>query len=102
MTASYTENHNLSSVPSWQFVTGSVGDLRALRPVYGIEVDAPNPTIDVHPTGALYFIDPRGLERYIASPPVDGTARDVAYLPAGPLAWRGRGIALVGRDLATG
>ncbi len=100
--ASYTQKHNLSSVPSWHFVTGAVSDLRAVWQSYGIEVDAPNPTTDVHHTDALYFIEPRGRERYIASPSVDYTARDVAYLPAGPLASWGQGIALVGRDLATG
>jgi protein SCO1/2 len=99
--ASYTHQHQLGSVPSWHFVTGAVSDLRAVWQAYGIQVDAPDPTADVEHTDALYFIDPQGHERYVASPWVDHTAKGVSYLPAGPLASWGQGIALVSRNLTT-
>jgi protein SCO1/2 len=98
---SYTVKHGLSGVPSWHFVTGAVSDLRAVWQAYGIQVDAPDPTADVQHTDALYFIGPQGRERYVASPSVDHTAGGVAYLPAGPLASWGQGIALVSRSLTT-
>ncbi len=97
--AAYTHKHGLSSVPSWHFVTGSVSDLRAVWSAYSIEVDAPDPTKDIQHTDALYFIDPQGHERYLASPMVDHNAKGTAYLPAGQLASWGEGIALVSRDL---
>jgi cytochrome oxidase Cu insertion factor (SCO1/SenC/PrrC family) len=100
--ASYTSKHQLDTVPSFHFVTGAVGDLQAVWKAYGIEVDAPSPTADVEHTDDLYFIDPQGHERYIASPSVDHTAKGVAYLPAGPLASWGQGIARVSQNLVAG
>lgn len=99
--AVYTRQHGLSSVPSWHFVTGTPSELRAVWSAYGIDVSAPDPTADVQHTDALYFIDPRGRERYVASPSVDHTAKGAAYLPAGPLASWGQGIARVSRQLTT-
>lgn len=63
-------------------------------------VDAPGPNADVIHSSLVYFIDPRGLERFLASPMVDHTASGRSYLPTGPLASWGRGIALVARQLA--
>jgi cytochrome oxidase Cu insertion factor (SCO1/SenC/PrrC family) len=99
--ATYTGQHQLSTVPSFHFVTGAVSDLQAVWKAYGIEVIAPNPTADVQHTDSLYFIDPQGRERYIASPSVDHTAKGVAYLPAGPLASWGQGIARVSESLTS-
>ena len=48
----------------------------------------------------LYFIDPQGRERFLASPMADHTASGSSYLPAGQLASWGQGIALVARQLA--
>ena len=65
-------------------------------------MEAPNPSVDVQHTDALYFIGPQGRERYLASPMVDHNARGTAYLPADQLASWGRGIALVSRQLVPG
>ncbi len=99
--AAYTHKHGLSSVPSWHFVTGSVSDLRAVWSAYGIEVDAPNATTDVQHTDALYFIDPQGQERYLATPTVAHDAQGHAYLKADQLTSWGQGIALVSQDLTS-
>ena len=99
--ATYTRQHQLGSVPSWHFLTGPVSDLRAIWRAYGIEVSAPNPAADVQHTDALYFIDPQGQERYLATPEVDHDAKGTAYLPADQLASWGDGIALVSQDLTS-
>jgi len=99
--AAYTHKEQLGTVPNWHFLTGSVTDLRAVWSAYSIEVDAPDPTVDVQHTDALYFIDPQGKERYLASPMVDHDAKGTAYLPADQLAAWGHGIALVSQHLTT-
>ena len=99
--AAYTKQHQLNTVRSFHFVTGAVSDLQAVWKAYGIDVIAPDPTADVQHTDSLYFIDPQGRERYLASPTVDHTAEGVAYLPAGPLAAWGQGIARVSQNLLT-
>jgi len=100
--ATYTERHQLSSVPSWHFVTGPVSELQAVWRTYSIAVNAPSPTVDVQHTDALYFIDPQGHERYLASPMVDHDAKGTAYLPADQLTSWGQGIALVSQHLTPG
>ena len=67
---------------------------------YQIQVDAPGPDADVIHSSQMYFIDPRGRERFLADPMMDHTASGSAYLPASQLASRGQGIALVARQLA--
>jgi cytochrome oxidase Cu insertion factor (SCO1/SenC/PrrC family) len=76
-----------------------VSALTAVWHSYGIEVEAPNPDADIIHTSVVFFIDPSGHERYIATPMDDHTAQGSAYLPAGPLASWGDGIALVIRQL---
>jgi hypothetical protein len=76
-----------------------VSALTAVWHSYGIEVEAPNPDADIIHTSVVFFIDPSGHERYIATPVDDHTAQGSAYLPAGPLASWGDGIALVIRQL---
>jgi len=97
--ASYSREHQLSTIPSWHFFTGSVTVLQGIWHDYGIEVDAPSPSADVNHTSTVFFIDPHGQERYIATPTDEHTAEGAAYLPAGPLASWGQGIALVTRQL---
>ena len=98
--AKYTRAQALNTVPSWHFFTGPVPALKAVWRGYNIQVYAANPNADVQHTSAVYFIDPQGRERYLASPEVDHTKSGTAYLPASQqIAW-GHGIALVARQLA--
>jgi cytochrome oxidase Cu insertion factor (SCO1/SenC/PrrC family) len=99
--AKYTQAQQLNSIPSWHFFTGPVGALKSVWRGYNIQVYAPNPNADVEHTSAVYFIDPQGRERYLASPEVDHTKSGASYLPASQqIAW-GHGIALVARQLAS-
>jgi cytochrome oxidase Cu insertion factor (SCO1/SenC/PrrC family) len=96
--AAYSSAEQLSSIPSWHFVTGSVPSLHAVWNDYEVQVQAPNKDADVIHSSLIYFIDPRGKERYVAAPMVDHTKKGAAYLPPGQLAEWGQGIALVARD----
>jgi cytochrome oxidase Cu insertion factor (SCO1/SenC/PrrC family) len=99
--AKYTRAQQLSTIPSWHFFTGPVPALKSVWRGYNIQVYAPNPNADVQHTSAVYFIDPQGRERYLASPEVDHTKSGASYLPASQqIAW-GHGIALVARQLAS-
>jgi cytochrome oxidase Cu insertion factor (SCO1/SenC/PrrC family) len=98
--AAFSSEQRLTSIPAWHFLTSSYPSLRAVWRAYQIEVDAPGPDADVIHSSQMYFIDPRGRERFLASPMVDHTASGSSYLPADQLASWGQGIALVARQLA--
>ena len=61
---------------------------------------APRPNADIIHTSIVYFIDRKGVERYVGSPMDDHTSSGTAYLPANQLSAWGVGIALVAKDLA--
>jgi cytochrome oxidase Cu insertion factor (SCO1/SenC/PrrC family) len=97
----YTRAQALNTIPSWHFFTGPVPALKSVWRGYNIQVYAPNANADVQHTSAVYFIDPQGRERFLASPEVDHTKSGASYLPASQqIAW-GHGIALVARQLAS-
>lgn len=96
---SFTHEHYLNAIPSWHFFTGPVPLLEAAWQDYGVQVEAPNPKADIIHTSVVFFIDPNGHERYIATPMDDHTKAGTAYLPANQLASWGQGIALIARGL---
>lgn len=96
--AAFSREHQLTTIPSWHFLTGPVASLRAVWQAYGVDVDAPSPDADVIHTSVVYFIDPQGRERFLATPMVDHASTGSSYLPADQLAAWGRGIALVARQ----
>ena len=96
----FSQEHDLTSIPTWHFFTGAVPQLKAAWAAYGIEVQAPNPNADIVHTSIVYFIDPHGIERYVASPMVDHTASGTTYLPGDQLQAWGHGIAAVAAHLA--
>ena len=98
--AAFSREQQLTTVPSWHFLTGSYPSLRAVWQSYEVAVDAPSRNADVIHSSLVYFIDPQGRERFLASPMADHTASGSSYLPAGQLASWARGIALVARQLA--
>jgi cytochrome oxidase Cu insertion factor (SCO1/SenC/PrrC family) len=98
--AAYSAQHQMSTIPSWHFFTGPLPDLKTAWRDYNIQVEAPNPNADIVHTSAVYFIDARGAERYLATPMVDHTAKGTAYLPPAQIAaWAG-GIARLAGDMA--
>ena len=58
------------------------------------------PDADIVHSSVVYFIDPGGRERYLASPQADHTSSGASYLPADQVAAWGRGIAQVATLLA--
>ena len=107
--AAFSAEQRLATIPGWHFFTGSVPALRASWRAYHIEVQAPSPRADVIHTSAIYFIDPRGNLRYLASPEdagvtkprsAYGTQNETGYVPPGQMTDWGRGIALLARSLA--
>jgi cytochrome oxidase Cu insertion factor (SCO1/SenC/PrrC family) len=98
--AAFSREHQLSSIPSWHFFTGSTPRLRAAWRDYNVAVQAPDPAADIVHSSVVYFIDPRGRERYLASPQVDHASSGASYLPPGQIAAWGRGIAQIARLLA--
>jgi cytochrome oxidase Cu insertion factor (SCO1/SenC/PrrC family) len=97
--AEYSRAHGLVTIPDWHFFTGPVARLRPVWQGYHIAVSAPNPNADVQHTSAVYLIDQRGRERYLAMPVADHDKSGAAYLPAKQLATWGHGIALLARHL---
>ena len=98
--AAFSREHALTTIPGWHFFTGPVPALQASWRNYHIDVQAPNPDADILHTSAIYFIDPRGREAFLASPQVDHTSKGAAFLPGSQLTEWGRGIALLARHLA--
>jgi len=98
--AQYSSEQQLTTIPDWHFLTGPVGRLQTVWRDYNVAVEAPNPNADIVHTSAVYFIDPQGREKYLASPMTDHTKAGTAYLPAGQIASWGHGIALLARQLA--
>jgi cytochrome oxidase Cu insertion factor (SCO1/SenC/PrrC family) len=97
--AAFSDEHQLSSIPSWHFFTGSLNSLQATWRDYNVAVAAPNPKADIVHTSVMYFIGPDGRERYIAVPMDDHTTSGAAYLPPGQIAAWGRGVAQVAGSL---
>ncbi len=98
--AAFSGEQRLTTLPSWHFLTGPYPSLRAIWQAYDEAVDAPGPDADVIHSSVMYFIDPQGRERFLASPMADHTAGGASYLPAGQLSAWGQGIAMVARQLA--
>jgi cytochrome oxidase Cu insertion factor (SCO1/SenC/PrrC family) len=97
--ATFSSEHQLDTIPSWRFLTGSTIDLKAVWRNYGVTVVVPNPKADIVHTSVIYFIDARGRERYVATPEADHTSSGTSFLPTASLTAWGRGIALVAKSL---
>jgi cytochrome oxidase Cu insertion factor (SCO1/SenC/PrrC family) len=98
--AAYSAQHQLNTVPTWHFFTGPLPALKTAWHDYDITVEAPNPNADIIHTSAVYFINARGTERFLATPMADHRANGTAYLPPSQIAaWAG-GIAHLAEDLA--
>ncbi len=96
----YSTEHQLETIPDWHFFTGGLPALRAAWNDYHVVVETPNPNADIVHTSVVYFIDPSGRERFIASPQVDHTSSGASYLPADQVTAWGQGIAQLARILA--
>jgi len=95
----FSAEQRLTTLPSWHFLTGPYPSLQAVWQAYNVEVEAPSPSADVIHSSVMYFIDPSGQERYVASPMADHTSGGASFLAAGQLAAWGQGIAQVAGQL---
>jgi len=95
----FSDEHRLSNIPSWHFLTGPPSVLKTVWRTYNITVEAPNPKADIIHSSIVYFIGPNGRKRYIGVPMDYHTAKGTSYLPANQLASWGQGIALVAQSL---
>ncbi len=62
------ETGSLSAVPTWQFLTGSLGQLDSVWRSYGVAVEVQTPTRTVSHNEVMYFIDTLGRVRDRATP----------------------------------
>ena len=99
--AAFSAGHGLDTIATWHFLTGPLATLRSIWRAYGVDVVARGYNADVIHSSITYFLDPRGRERYVASPVVDHTKSGTSYLPPNVLATWGRGIAHVADSLAS-
>ena len=88
----FTRIHGLAGMKNWYFLTGPTSALKAVWKTYGIEVIVPKNAAQTVHADYLYFIDPRGRERYLASPQVDQRKNGTGFLPQGQLTQWGQGI----------
>ncbi len=95
----FSRSHQLETIPSWHFFTGTTAQLRSVWHHYNVTVEVPSRNADIIHTSIVYFIDPRGHERYIATPSARYTKTHRAFLPGTTLASWGQGIALVAKSL---
>ena len=91
---SFDRLHGLDTLANWYFLTGSTRQLEAVWGSYGIEVTVSAGVDQTSHAAYLYFLDPAGRERYIASPQVDQRDDGTVYLPSGDLARWGSGISV--------
>lgn len=91
----FDQQHGLTNMTNWYFLTGQGPTLLRIAHEYGISVIVPadkNPNNIVH-ADYFYFVNPSGQERYLASPMVDQAKNGVGYLPQPTLVQWGNGIA---------
>jgi len=97
--AAFTNQEGLDAVPTWHFSTGTPATLQAIWHDYGVEVEASSPTADVKHSSQVYFIDPSGHLRYLATSTTAFKPDGTAYLPPAQLSAWGSGIAAVAASL---
>ncbi len=97
--AAFSQEHQLNTIPTWHFMTGSLTALQETWQRYGIDVVTPGPNADIVHSSFIFFIDPQGRERYLGNPTDQHTASGTSFLPANQLSAWGKGISLVARSL---
>jgi hypothetical protein len=96
------EKGSLSAVPTWQFLTGSLGQLDSVWRSYGVAVDVQTSTRTVSHNEVMYFIDALGRVRDRATPFANETRSGVYSLELSTQANWAAGIADEARYLLGG
>ena len=97
--AQFSREQGLNTLPNWYFFTGSPSQLSRVWAEYGIYVQSRGPKADVIHSSYIFFIDPAGRERFVATPTDDHTAAGTAYLPLPTQLKWGEGIASYAKGL---
>lgn len=63
----FSKAEGLDNLTNWHFVTGSPSKLKAIWKAYGVAV-TPSKTGDVQHSSVMYFISPKGIEKYLGHP----------------------------------
>lgn len=66
----FSRHHGLDRLANWHFLTGSTAALERVWHAYGISVQ-PNKSGDVVHSALMWFVDPHGRERWVATPNYD-------------------------------
>jgi protein SCO1/2 len=83
----------LAALPSWHFLTSTLGNLNQVWKNYGVTVNVSPSTGLVAHNDVMYFIGPDGRLRYRATPFADENAAGVYSLSPDDIARWGQGIA---------
>lgn len=92
----------LSSLPNWQFLTGSVGQLNPVWKHYGISIAADRSTHVASHNEFLYVIAPDGTLAWRITPFANESTKGTFTLPAAEAARFARGVARVADYVAEG
>lgn len=92
----FTHRYKLGRLRNWYFLTGTTAALEQVWGQYNIQVVVPKGADRTVHTDTLYFLDPHGRERYVATGQTVGqTATGSSSRPSG------RSTALWGEGIAT-
>ena len=90
----------LGALTNWHMLTGPLATLNAVWKAYGVSISLDAKTqLEAH-NDVVYFIDPRGVLRYRATPFANESATGVFSLPAASVSRWGQGIATYAEKLA--
>jgi cytochrome oxidase Cu insertion factor (SCO1/SenC/PrrC family) len=92
----------LAALPTWHFLTSSLGNLNQVWKNYGVTVNVSPSTGLVAHNDVMYFIGPTGRLRYRATPFADENAAGVYSLSPTDVARWGQGIATYAGGLIGG
>ncbi len=92
---------NLGTLPNWHIVTGPLATMNAVWKSYGIAITVVRRShVEAH-NDAIYFIDARGVERYLSTPVANETRTGIYSLPSADITRWAFGIATYAGKLAT-
>jgi cytochrome oxidase Cu insertion factor (SCO1/SenC/PrrC family) len=98
----YSEAHDLTSIPSWRYLSGGTQELSQLWKSYDVSVEAGAPGDPVDYSPAIYFIGTSGEEEYRATPFANELANGTGTLPSASVRRFGSGIAAYALRLLSG
>ncbi len=89
----FTNQHGLSALKNWHFLTGTLAQLAPIWRAYGVEVFVSKTSRQTAHSSYLYFLNPLGVERFLADANVLQRPNGSGYLPSNLVKRWGQGIA---------